>query len=444
MDFFHKLYIIILISIFTGLAFTTVAYSQEDDFPFEFNPAVGLGSASINGESYMQISGIVELLIWKIGFGIELDLQVSSTGNIRTENWDSVSDWVSKIIYLSYATKGDVPLYAKFGELTSYSLGHGTILGSFRNTNHDPLYKRRGLAFDLNFNFIGAESMISDVTTLPILGFRTFVRPFQFLDFIGVKLAIPIIDTLEIGYTFVDDFDPDSLLIEQEDTEGNKIVEQTDLNLLNTDLSAWGIDVGLRLMNNETLLTSMFYFDYNTITNLGSGVQSGVYGSVLPSSLNLTYKAEVLITTDGYEPNFFNSKYYNLRALKYEDAKTKKGAAGFNFVLGKVFIENEEQYVRFAMGSSFLFGDERAPSLEASFIMLGVIPKLNINITYLVEDITDLNAFIDYRTTLLATMAYKVTGAEVSVTYFKSFIWQDGTNSFIPVDSLTIGTKITF
>lgn len=417
---------------------------QESDFPFEFHPSLGIGSTTINGESYIQISGIFEFLIWKIGLGLEIDLQISENGNIRGENWDSIGDWLAKFVYISYGWKGDKPLFAQYGAIFSYTIGHSTIVSSFRNTNNEPLHKRRGLILDLDFNFIGVETFLSDLTHAPITGCRLFIRPIHLINLFGTDISIPILQNLEIGATYAIDTGPDYILIE----DGEQ-ASYINIDGVNGALSIYGFDIGLPLINNPDILSSLFYVDYNVIPDLGSGIHTGFYGAIIPASLNIIYKVELLIVFDGYDGSFFNSRYYNDRANKYIELRDTRAAGtlvGIHLILGKIFLDTDEQYVRFALSGKEIFGDDIGAELEASLIMFGLVPKLNINISYLISDLkqwVDFTEF-DYHTTITAMIGYQVSGAQLSFIYTRSFIYDYANSQYIPVDTLSIETKIIF
>jgi hypothetical protein len=443
------LLIILILFFIVSSAITVYAQDEnengdEGDFRFEFNPAIGLGSVTINNESYIDISGIIEMLIWKIGFGIDIDLQIKSNGNIRSENWDSLSDWLSKIVYISYGWKGDKPLYAQYGSIMSYSIGHGTIVSSFRNTNNDPALKRRGLILDLDFNFLGVESFLSDISSAPITGMRMFIRPFELVNLFGLNLDIPILQEMQIGATYVTDTSPDDIVIE----DGSQ-TSYININGVNHALSIYGFDIGIPLINEPNIISSIFYTDYNIIPDLGTGLHAGLYGSIIPESLNIIYKVEFLVVTDGYDSSFFNSRYYNDRGFKYlelSDTRNEGTLTGISLLLGKVFVDTEEQYIRFALGGKEIFGDDLGGELEASLIMLGLIPRFNFNFSYKITNLHHWEDFIkfDYHSTMMVVFGYQVTGAEISFIYSRSFIYDSTNLEYIPVDSLTIETKIIF
>ena len=87
-------------------------FSQETED--KMGGSVIIGATTINNTNYQQIGLRADIPIWKLGFGLDIQLLIDDEGNIREEDWDEFEDYLDKIFYIRWGRKGD-PFYAKDG-----------------------------------------------------------------------------------------------------------------------------------------------------------------------------------------------------------------------------------------------------------------------------------------------------------------------------------------
>lgn len=66
-----------------------------------------VGSVTIGDNTYSQIRLMPEIVIWKFGFGLDIDLLIDSEGKVRKEDWDEAQDIINKIYYIRFAQRKD-------------------------------------------------------------------------------------------------------------------------------------------------------------------------------------------------------------------------------------------------------------------------------------------------------------------------------------------------
>ncbi|MCA9523643.1 MAG: hypothetical protein KC609_21855, partial [Myxococcales bacterium] len=57
----------------------------------------------------------------------------SPRGTIRPEDWDEVSDYFRIVPFVAWGTPNDA-IFARLGEITDYTLGHGTLISGYFNS----------------------------------------------------------------------------------------------------------------------------------------------------------------------------------------------------------------------------------------------------------------------------------------------------------------------
>ncbi len=292
----------ILLTLFVLLFLFSDTYSQFNQFP---NPnkgdlTGGLGMTWIDGQPYYAFRFRPEISFAKIGVGLDLNLEFSSQGKLRKENFNETSDYLSIIRYVRYGLKKD-PVYLKVGALDYYTLGHGSIMYQYNNS---PSFDTRtiGLIADLDFNKFGFESIYSNFAQAGVLGMRGYVRPLQYTS----AASIPIIGNLEVGATFAGDFNKNSGKIVIVPPIGVKYPVTTKDE---GTVKIIGLDLGLPLFN-FSMANASLYFDYTKIINYGSGAASGIiFGLNGLGIFNASAKLERRWNNDQYMPGYFNSLY---------------------------------------------------------------------------------------------------------------------------------------
>jgi hypothetical protein len=292
-----KLYILSLL-----FTFSTISFSQYGGFPRENTGqlAGGMGLNWIDGELFYSINFNPELSFANFGVGLDLKLDIDSKGNLRKENFNDFSDYLSLIRYLRYGLKND-PVYIKFGALDYYTLGHGSIMYLYNNS---PTYDVRkiGLVFDADFGPFGFESIYSKFAEAGVVGMRGYVRPLQLSD----AGSIPILGNLEVGATYASDFHEKAGIVNASyDNTQRKLSVVKDEGAI----SIFGFDVGLPIIQGS-MVNLTLYADYANISGFGSGTATGAIFNFNPLGLiSGSIKLERRFNGDNYIPSYFNSLY---------------------------------------------------------------------------------------------------------------------------------------
>ncbi|MFA7030316.1 MAG: hypothetical protein WC179_08585 [Candidatus Cloacimonadaceae bacterium] len=161
-----------------------------------------LGNVLIDGDYYTQFRLQPEIVIWKFGLGLDIDLLIDSNGNIRKEDWDSWDDALNKLYYFRFAQRQD-PFYFKVGSITDYTMGHGLIFDEYSNMLHYPNVKPIGGYVGMNIKSLGAgfEIFTHNVSKNEILGGHLYVQPLK-------PIGIPLLKNLKVGASIGMDRNP--------------------------------------------------------------------------------------------------------------------------------------------------------------------------------------------------------------------------------------------
>ena len=226
----------------------------------------GAGLTWIDDEPHYSIHLFPEFAFANFGVGLNLNLEIDKNGNVRNENFNELSDYLSIIRYVRYGQKND-PFYARLGALDYATLGHGSIMYLYNNS---PSYDTRkiGLEFDLDFNFFGLEAVYGSFAEEGVLGLRPFVRPLRF-----TKLSsVPIIGGFEIGVTYSTDFNENAGVTSSSfDSANNEFIIGQDYGAI----EIFGFDFGLPILRTG-LVDADLYYDYAEIVDFGNGRTAGL------------------------------------------------------------------------------------------------------------------------------------------------------------------------
>ncbi len=285
-----------IILLFSFIIFTGFVYSQETIFPNPGNGVFegGLGLNWIDGELYYSFHLTPEISLGNWGMGLDLNFDINKNGNIRKENFNELSDYLSIVRYLRYGEKHD-PVYIKLGALDYYTLGNGNILSQYNNS---PSIDSRkiGLVADMDFGNAGFESIYSTFAEAGVTAIRVYVRPLRFSSLSD----LPIIGNLEVGASYAVDFNKYSGII-----ISNSTLAATDKGRMQIA----GLDLGLPLINSS-MLNLQLYSDYTKIINFGSGIATGIKLDINGLGiLNASAKLERRFNQAQYIPSYFNSLY---------------------------------------------------------------------------------------------------------------------------------------
>ncbi len=196
-----------------------------------FGLGAGIGSVTIDGQTYSQLALRPEFSFGKLGIGLDLVVYMDAEGNIRQEEWDEASDIIDKFLYVRWAQKGD-PLWLRVGSLDNVTLGYGGLLSGYSNMMEFPSIRPTGFNGGFTAGPVGGELFMSNVkdfsrggTLLGTRGAFTVSRNFP-LTFganfvIDVNQFSGLVDSDEDSYPDAfDDFPYDDRMWNDTDGDG--------------------------------------------------------------------------------------------------------------------------------------------------------------------------------------------------------------------------------
>ena len=260
----------------------------------------GFGLTWINGAPNYAFRFAPEFQFSNIGIGLDLNLEYTSAGRLRAENFNEFSDYLSVIRYIRYGQKND-PLYIKLGAVDYASLGHGSIMYLYNNS---PSFDNRktGLELDADFNNYGFESVYGNFGQSGVIGLRGYFKPLQ-----STKLAsLPVIGKIETGITIASDLNPDAGVIAGNYNAATNVFLPT---MDEVNITLLGIDLGLPLLRTD-IANLDAYIDYAKIVKFGSGIATGLSLNFNGFGLlRLRAKLERRFNGDHYIPSYFDPLY---------------------------------------------------------------------------------------------------------------------------------------
>lgn len=412
--------------------------SQEGAPKFGFG--FSFGTVVINGITYFQVKGQPEFSIGKLGVGLDLNFEFDGEWNLRTTEWNSWQAILSKIMYLSWGSKGDKPVYFKIGRIQDAVLGNGFIMYNYNNNLNFPNVKKFGVAFDIDFDYVGIETFVDNIFDFDIIGGRLFIRPLY-----GTKIFL--LDMLEFGGTFVADLDPlnpvpplDSPYSFSDSTVDKRVF-------------VVGGDLGLPILKLDPVINLKWYADFAYILDKGTGEATGFFGKILSF---IPYRFEIRFLQPKFLPSFFDALYEAERYVivgtnyitKYDTLDyITNGYFGWFFLAGVSF----EKVASFIVNMEDSFDDTTYPTLRVSLSIDREVTKI-IGFSFNYER-KNIKEFKDVYTTestdsiILTKLSYKVSEmVNLIVEYRRTFDWFDegGQKVLRPLESTSISTEISF
>jgi hypothetical protein len=301
-----------LLTLFFLIVFFVNGFSQ---FAEPFKPGTGyfeggMGLNWIDGELYYRFHFMPEIALGNLGLGLDLNFDINKNGNIRKEDFNTFSDYLSIIRYVRYGLKND-PVFIKLGALDYYNLGHGSIMYQYNNS---PSIDNRkiGLITDMDFGNFGFESIYSTFAEAGVVALRAYVHPLKF----GALADVPIIGNLEVGGTYAADFNKYSGVVFTRDFASTNISSNTFLSTnypYSRDdkgrIQIVGADIGFPIIKSN-MFDFELYSDYAKIINFGSGVATGVKIDLNGLGIfSTSVKLERRFNQAHYIPSYFNAMY---------------------------------------------------------------------------------------------------------------------------------------
>ena len=237
-------------------------------------------------------------------------------GVLRDEDWDEASDFTKILRYFEYGRRGD-PLYARLGELTGVTLGHGTIIDSYYNTIFVDHYQT-GVEASFDGRYAGGQLLLDNVVDPNLFGVRVFVRP---LSFVGVA---EVFQDLEIGLTYASDYQAPGTIRRQTAGTGPPLVTSDgELSASTEVVTLYGVDVGWRVLKTD-LVDLTPYVDVNFLDRMGMGVHVGLRMDWrLPADSLLFVRLEYRYLTRQFDAAYVNS-FYEAERFRFRGGPTTK------------------------------------------------------------------------------------------------------------------------
>ncbi len=174
-------------------------FAQDDvGAPAKSGTTGSIGTVTLNGQVYNQLSIRPEIPIGKLGVGLDIYLYFNDEG-MYWDSWDFSSGGsayktiIDKIYYLRWGQPGD-NLYFMAGALPSVTLGQGILVNNYANIMEYPQVRQVGLNLQAKVAGFGIELIHSNFksATPGVLGIR------------GSRTILP---KLSLGVSFVTDLD---------------------------------------------------------------------------------------------------------------------------------------------------------------------------------------------------------------------------------------------
>jgi len=174
-------------------------FAQDDvGAPPKSGTTGSIGTVTLNGQVYNQLSIRPEIPIGKLGVGLDIYLYFNNEG-MYWDSWDFSSGGsayktiIDKIYYLRWGQPGD-KLYFIAGALPAVTLGQGILVNNYANIMEYPQVRQVGLNLQAKVAGFGIELIHSNFksATPGVLGIR------------GSRTILP---KLSLGVSFVTDLD---------------------------------------------------------------------------------------------------------------------------------------------------------------------------------------------------------------------------------------------
>ncbi|MEE2901747.1 MAG: hypothetical protein VYC39_05425 [Myxococcota bacterium] len=305
-------------------------------------PPDSLGGALMFGQLGEDIFATLNLRLnfdrdnWGLGFNVPVRFRLYDAdpenqgdigGLIRKEDWDELSDFF-KVIRYAYIGQRDKkgPYYVRVGELSSLTLGHGTIVNRYTNGLDIDTF-RMGANVAVNIGAFGGEIAVGDAARLedPIIAAARFtVRPLELILGDGA-----IWDRLVMGFSLVSDpRAPYEVKPAELDADGEIVTPAA--ASADRSLYVTGVDVGLEVLRSKYLSIEP-YMDFNVLNVVenGWGFHAGVLWRanlpVVVDNLIVDMRTEYRRVANDYVGPYFDTAYEieRLSSLSSDSATPK-------------------------------------------------------------------------------------------------------------------------
>lgn len=168
-------------------------YSQDIDPVYTGS----FGSVTINNQVYNQFSLRPELVLGKVGLGLDIYFYFDQDGNLYDENWnfssseDVYKTLIDKIYYLRWGVPDD-DLYFRVGALSGITLGNGSLVKGYSNVMDYPRVRRTGINFKYAFPNFKFQFVHSDLKEAKEPGLFAVGGSFEYIKNLDFNFNIVI------------------------------------------------------------------------------------------------------------------------------------------------------------------------------------------------------------------------------------------------------------
>ena len=355
----------------------------------------GMTYTEIDGKQFVGLVLSPEFKFGKVGVGLNVPILYGlDDQSVRTEIFEDGVGVARLIRYIRYGKQKSDPFYIKAGEISGLMVGYGGLINNYTNTTS---YEKRKVGIHADFNydrFVGLELLYSDLNpqSFNLFAARPYVRPLS-------AFPLKIINTLEVGSSFVIDRDQTDIII-NDSTSTNYVFTKS-------GAQAFGIDMGVTLLNSPFIQIDMFasYSRLNissdTLSQVATALGENDFKTGSGTSVGLNFRMhfvadafstdiriERLNNSDHYIPQFFNATYEINKDLRIASLITTEGKSGiYGSLRGHVLK-------KVSLGGSLIIPDEISASspafVELSADMERLANKFSFHGSYVKGDLDDL------------------------------------------------------
>lgn len=356
--------VLLLVSLFVAFSFsglwaeeeantdTTVGYTETGIQSSGRNTlGIVVGAVNVDGQNYQQVGIRADIPLGKLGIGLDIQLLLDEEGSVRKEDWDETEDYFNILYYLRWDQKG-APFYAKIGALDYTYLGYANIVNGYSNSIEYPDYKRIGMEMSFKTEKWVGELLVNDYKELAddrpsmVVGTRLGYRVFPKLIVGGTIVSDlneynGLRDTDDDGYPDeIDQYPYDDAYVTEEDYLLGHGVSQTSIDdliahgqmedihkgsltnysKLRSDLTIWGLDVGIPIIEGEFIKMDL-YSAYADIMSYGWGITAPGFRTMFGNFVTVT--AEYRFQSKEFLYGYFNNTYELERAQVEDVGGTK-------------------------------------------------------------------------------------------------------------------------
>ena len=261
-----------------------------------------MGFGKIGDDYYLKFMLATELDFGKIGFGIQVPLNLKLTNGVelRKEDWDEVSDYGKIIRYFRYGQKRET-LYVRVGELAAASIGHGTILHNFYN-NVDVNHYRLGVQYDMTFKWGGWETIMDNLLGPQVFGARVFLKPLAWFA------PNSYFSRLTFGFSLIGDVNAPNVLATT-GTGTPVVTAEKTTQSTNAATGVVGFDIEFPIIESK-FYDLIPYSDTNLMLGGGPGQHFGVIQNFkFHKNFRFDMRLEFRALSNNYLPTYFDSTY---------------------------------------------------------------------------------------------------------------------------------------